>query len=116
MSIFYRSQDFSYKKYPNVRYHDYNIADDEKSNLAQYFDETGRIIDEALNRGEVVYVHCWAGISRSTSIIIAYLIKYFGWAPDFALKWVKQRRKIVRPNPGFSRQLIDYHAAQVARR
>jgi protein-tyrosine phosphatase len=44
-------------------------------NLKKHFDEGADYIHEHLQRGNVL-VHCYAGISRSASIVMAYLIKY----------------------------------------
>jgi len=77
--------------------------------LNVYFDQIADFIHNAID-GEkgVVFVHCFAGISRSTSSILAYLIKYHGLALHEALSFVKSKRSIVFPNPGFLRQLSAY--------
>jgi len=54
-------------------------------------------------------VHCHAGVSRSASIVVAYLIKKHGWNPVQSLQFVKQRRERVKPNAGFWNQLNDYY-------
>ena len=53
-------------------------------------------------------VHCVAGVSRSASICIAYLMKYERMTLDQAYRHCKRRRPVVHPNVGFWRQLIDY--------
>jgi atypical dual specificity phosphatase len=53
-----------------------------------------------------VLVHCTAGISRSASIVIAYLIKEHNMSYQQALAYVKSRRPIVKPNDAFEDQLI----------
>jgi protein-tyrosine phosphatase len=49
-----------------------------------------------------------AGISRSTTLLIAYLIRYKGMKSDDALHYVRARRSIIDPNPGFWNQLKQY--------
>ena len=71
-------------------------------NIAQHFDATFFDIDEGLKRGNV-YVHCAAGISRSVSCVLAYLMKKFGMNYVTAYNTLKKKRKIIQPNPGFAR-------------
>jgi protein-tyrosine phosphatase len=47
-------------------------------NLGKYFMESAVFIQKAIKQGGVVFVHCWAGISRSTSCIAAYLMLEYG--------------------------------------
>ena len=54
----------------------------------------------------ILYSH--AGISRSSSILLAYLIKYKGMSVDEALKLAKEQRPKINPNPGFLKQLREY--------
>ena len=52
-----------------------------------------------------VMVHCQLGQSRSASMVIAYLMRKQGLTYQKALDKVKFKRSIVRPNPGFQKQL-----------
>lgn len=55
-----------------------------------------------------VLVHCVAGISRSATIVIAYLMKEMGMDYADAYNYVKERRRIINPNSGFKRQLRQF--------
>ncbi|CAH1757405.1 14900_t:CDS:2 [Entrophospora sp. SA101] len=55
-----------------------------------------------------VYVHCYAGISRSTTVVIAYLMYSCRFSLKKALNLVREKHKIVRPNSGFIRQLEKF--------
>ena len=46
-------------------------------------------------------VHCMAGVSRSVTLSISYLIKYKRMTFNHAFNLVKSRRKIICPNDGF---------------
>lgn len=41
-----------------------------------------------------------AGISRSATVVIAYIMKKEKMNYDQAYDWVKRRRPVIRPNPG----------------
>lgn len=94
----------------NIKYKKLVILDFESQNISQYFSEANEFIDDALKENEKnnVLVHCNAGISRSSSFVIAYLMhkKMFKTYKQ-ALKHVRKSRPIVSPNKGFEKQLIS---------
>jgi len=47
-------------------------------NLGRHFMDAALFIRQALKSGGRIFVHCWAGISRSTSCICAYLMYEYG--------------------------------------
>lgn len=58
-------------------------------------------------------VHCQRGVSRSATFVIAHMMRSKSWELSQALKHVKERRKIVKPNTGFIVQLKDLENAFV---
>ncbi|WOL01951.1 hypothetical protein Cni_G10670 [Canna indica] len=54
-----------------------------------------------------VFVHCCKGVSRSTSLVIAYLMWREGQSFDDAFQFVKAARGIADPNVGFACQLLQ---------
>ena len=46
-------------------------------------------------------IHCAYGVSRSPSIVIAYLMKKYKIDFDEAEHFVKRKRPEIRPNEGF---------------
>ncbi|KAH9928571.1 phosphatases II [Epithele typhae] len=54
-----------------------------------------------------VLVHCVQGISRSASVVAAYLVASAGCAPGTAVRAVQAARPCAQPNPGFLAQLDD---------
>jgi hypothetical protein len=50
------------------------------------------------------------GISRSSTVVIAYLIATTNMTPREALTFVQSKRTIVRPNRGFMSQLQEYYS------
>ena len=53
-----------------------NIEDDFRTNVSRHFDETNKFLTSCEEKSEKVLVHCQAGVSRSSSVVLAYLIKY----------------------------------------
>jgi len=58
--------------------------------------------------GSGVLVHCFAGISRSSTIVVAYLMIKNKWSCHKALKYVQSKRSVCKPNPGFLQQLVEF--------
>ena len=58
-------------------------------------------LEEWTRQGLVVFVHCKAGISRSPTIVMAWLILYKKYSFDDAWTTVVKARPFVRPNPSF---------------
>ncbi|CAD8095689.1 unnamed protein product [Paramecium sonneborni] len=81
--------------------------DCERVQLIRYFDQASNFIQDNLKHTNVL-VHCYAGISRSSSLIIAYLLKCQGYSLKEALSKLKCQRPQVDPNDGFLEQLKEY--------
>lgn len=58
--------------------------------------------------GGRVLVHCQAGISRSATICLAYLMHTRRVRLDEAFDFVKQRRQVISPNLAFMGQLLQF--------
>ena len=72
--------------------------------------------DEARLAGERVLVHCHAGVSRSATIVIAYIMKHTQLNMHDAYTFVKDRRTIISPNFNFLGQLHLFEQDLVAGR
>ncbi|XP_037815179.1 dual specificity protein phosphatase 19 [Lucilia sericata] len=55
-----------------------------------------------------ILVHCNAGVSRSATIVIAYLMQFHNMDFDMAYKQVKSQRECIQPNAGFLKQLKGF--------
>lgn len=53
-------------------------------------------------------MHCYAGVSRSVTIVVAYLMRYWGWGVKVAIAFVQAKRIVAKPNDGFMEQLRKY--------
>ncbi|XP_068600483.1 uncharacterized protein si:dkey-175m17.7 [Brachionichthys hirsutus] len=91
-----------------LRYKRLPATDNSKQNLRQYFEEVFEFIEEAYQSGQGVLVHCQAGVSRSATIAIAYLMKHTLMTMTDAYKYVRSRRPVVSPNLNFMGQLLEF--------
>jgi len=77
--------------------------------LIVYFDQIADFMHKAMEEEKgTVFVHCYMGISRSTTSILAYLIKYHQIPPLKGRLFVRSKRGIIWPNDGFMNQLGRY--------
>ena len=53
-------------------------------------------------------MHCQAGVSRSVSLVIAYLIRKERISYEVAYEKVRERRPVANPNKGFVKQLKQF--------
>lgn len=68
-----------------------------------------KIIRKSIDRKENILVHCNAGVSRSVSIIIGFLILEKHKSYEDAYQLVKLVRPCMQPNAGFVKQLKNLH-------
>ncbi|XP_061461733.1 dual specificity protein phosphatase 10-like [Rhineura floridana] len=91
-----------------LRYKRLPATDNNRQDLRQYFEEAFEFIEEAHQSGKGVFIHCQAGVSRSATIVIAYLMKHTLMTMGDAYKYVKGRRPIISPNLNFMGQLLEF--------
>ena len=77
------------------------IDDAARADIAQHFDDCIKFVKSA----DKVLVHCSAGISRSVTIVIAYLVREKNMDVDEALDFIQTKRPRANPNNGFMSQL-----------
>ncbi|KAF0293211.1 Dual specificity protein phosphatase 19 [Amphibalanus amphitrite] len=82
------------------------LLDLPETRLETAFPAAFEFIDSARATGGRCLVHCNAGVSRSASLCVAYLMEREGLTFTQGLQQVNAVRR-VRPNPGFQSQLID---------
>lgn len=64
--------------------------------------------DSIKEKGGRVFVHCHAGISRSATVCIAYIMKHQQKGLTQAYDFVKDRRPCISPNLHFMGQLLEF--------
>ena len=109
-------QVLDYYKSRNIDHYHIYIPDSPNFDIQQYFDSTYDFIKYHIERGDNVLIHCMAGISRSATIILNYIIRsgyetyIVNMCPckfvDNVLEFARSKRSIINPNQGFMRQLV----------
>jgi hypothetical protein len=95
--------------YPELfNYQIVNIPDDEDADLLRHLPQCHSFIEEAIKQKVGVLVHCAAGVSRSASVCISYLMKSQGKSLMESFAHVKKVRPIINPNDGFMEQLRQF--------
>ena len=83
------------------------MKDNESQNLSEVLEECFNYISETqkIETCNKVLVHCLQGISRSTTILTAYLIVHLGYTLDQSLEIIRRARPQANPNRHFLRSL-----------
>ncbi|CAF2403968.1 unnamed protein product [Rotaria sp. Silwood2] len=85
-----------------------NLYDELQADIKKYFDKTNEFLYNCKQKNEKVLVHCQMGISRSSTIVLAYLMKYHHDSLFKAYDYLLERRRMAAPNMSFFLQLIRY--------
>jgi protein-tyrosine phosphatase len=93
--------------FENVDWHCLIIDDDQHEEIQEHFPAITKLLTNAVNNGVNVLVHCAAGVSRSATLVLAYIMTENNMKFDDALKYVRKNRPEVEPNSGFERRLYQ---------
>lgn len=96
---------YLHEYYPdNFTYKTVEIEDNVKENILLH------ILDcvDFINKATKVFVHCRAGISRSSSIVVGFLMLDNKWPYIQTRDYVLTKRNIINPNEKFEEQLIEF--------
>ena len=81
-----------------------DIGDLFSENIIKYFKECIEFIE----KNNKTFIHCTCGVSRSASIVLAYLMWKSHSSFNDTYLFVKKRRPEIDPNNGFRRQLNSF--------
>ncbi|KAF7457623.1 dual specificity phosphatase, partial [Cryptosporidium felis] len=97
----------------SLEYRTHYILDSPQESIEGVLYDCIEWIDSKLTQGEEnrVFVHCQEGVSRSSSIVIGYLMWKQGRSFTDASEYVRERRETSSPNIGFTYQLILFQKA-----
>ena len=90
------------------------LPDSPDADISKYFDQSFNFINSNIKRNRNVLIHCWAGISRSPTLALNYILRKSEYntltCMSCLVKYVtekaKQNRPIINPNIGFYQQLL----------
>ncbi|KAK2943055.1 putative Protein-tyrosine-phosphatase MKP1 [Blattamonas nauphoetae] len=85
-----------------------DLDDNPNANILYFFPFIIPIIDSIRLNRQTLLVHCHQGVSRSASVVIAYLMFLHGTDYDKTFRFVRSIRNIVQPNLGFHMQLLEW--------
>ncbi|KAJ8905971.1 hypothetical protein NDN08_002472 [Rhodosorus marinus] len=83
-----------------------DMVDSPDYDIAVHFPKVVDFIHSARTKNEGIFVHCKAGVSRSATVIIAYIMSALNLSTKASFEHVKRCRSKIAPNDGFMRQLI----------
>lgn len=84
------------------------VNDNYSEKLLPYFPMAFQFLDKVRESSGSVLIHCLAGISRSPTIAIAYVMHHLHMNSDDAYRYVKSKRPTISPNFNFLGQLLEY--------
>eukprot|EP01041_Mallomonas_annulata_P012244 gene12244-25725_t len=96
-----------FKKNENMKYLTLNLVDGRQEDISWFLPEVINFIESGRLAGKKILIHCEKGISRSCSLIIAYIMWASGDSWKDAFDFVKSKRLICAPNTGFTCNLIE---------
>jgi atypical dual specificity phosphatase len=91
---------FNYKKIA--------VDDVPSADIATFFEDCIVFLEAASQSNRRVLVHCNQGVSRSATLVAAYIMKSQKKTAKEALDFIKTRRYVANPNSGFRLQLSAF--------
>eukprot|EP01100_Stratorugosa_tubuloviscum_P014039 TRINITY_DN727_c2_g1_i1.p1 TRINITY_DN727_c2_g1~~TRINITY_DN727_c2_g1_i1.p1 ORF type:complete len:175 (-),score=60.09 TRINITY_DN727_c2_g1_i1:104-628(-) len=93
----------------HIHFKGFNTIDLENYQMTQHFNEAIEFINQAKqNNDGCLLVHCAAGVSRSATIVCAYLMNQCQMDFEQAIQFLKSKRNCICPNIGFLNQLQSF--------
>ena len=84
-----------------------HLFDTCEQDILEYVETASDFIEEGVNEGGGVLVHCISGMSRSAAMVAAWMMSKREYTFGAALEHLLDRRGIVEPNEGFTAQLTN---------
>ena len=88
-----------------------DIDDKVDAPILKFVDRANAFLDEGLRSNEHVLVHCQSGMSRSATLVIAFLMSRRGMSLADAYETTRSARPVILPNRGFFSALQSHELA-----
>mmetsp|Transcript_89217 Transcript_89217/g.133749 ORF Transcript_89217/g.133749 Transcript_89217/m.133749 type:complete len:375 (+) Transcript_89217:15-1139(+) len=79
--------------------------DDQNETISRLFHQVANLIEESEKKGAGVFIHCQRGLSRSPTLIMAYLMIKKNFSLREAFELVRQKRPNIGPRSNFMTEL-----------
>lgn len=90
-----------------IEYKKLGIDDSILYDVLPMIEDAVQFIDESVRNRKRILVHCQLGISRSATVVIAWVMKHRNWDFKRSFEFVRRCRPQVHPNPTFRQILIE---------
>ena len=90
-----------YHEDKGIKYLSLHLKDHVRENIENCFYDVIAFMDSAKKESGKVFVHCVQGISRSTTMVLCYMIFKQKISLDDGLSFIRERRQIANPNMTF---------------
>ena len=91
-----------------IDYYRVDVEDMSKEPLEEFLEEATDFIYQWTSQNLPVLVHCRAGVSRSASVVLAYMVRFGNFTLNDAFVYLRAARPAVTPNLGFMEKLVAY--------
>jgi len=96
-------------KFPaELKYQIVEVPEGPTENLILYFPECNACIQQAINEGGKILVHCNAGLSRSAAVVVAYVMESLRMPFTEAIQHVQSRRCCIHISEALHNQLREF--------
>jgi hypothetical protein len=103
-----------YRQHDGIRYCQVPVRDFVTADILTYLSGATTFCHVNLQqRTTNVLVHCEMGVSRSATVVLAYLMRYHGMTRDEAYIAIKKKRPKIEPNEGFWHQLKVWELSMI---
>ena len=96
-------------EYEDLKFLELKLYDTPEQEIIPKFEVAYKFIKRHSKNYDNILIHCAAGVSRSASLVVFYLMKEKHWDYDTCFWYIVAIRPVISPNYGFAAQLRTYY-------